>query len=145
MTRPSAKVTPFGHNVPTGFTASKLLWLVRHEPEAWERVRSVMLPHDYINLQLTGVKAMEAGDASGTFGIELDPTQSELIDERFMPIEPLVLIDLTIEIDLSSRCGDGVIDLGEACDDGPSNSDTLPDACRTVPGVHRRDGLPDTR
>jgi len=33
-------------NVPTGFTASKLLWLKRNESENWRRVRSVMLPHD---------------------------------------------------------------------------------------------------
>ncbi len=56
----------FGRAVPTGFTASKLLWIARHEPEHWERVRSVLLPHDYLNFLLTGDKTMEAGDASGT-------------------------------------------------------------------------------
>ncbi len=56
----------FGHAVPAGFTASKILWLMRHEPEAWARVRSILLPHDYINFRLTGEKSMEAGDASGT-------------------------------------------------------------------------------
>ncbi|GDY02856.1 xylulose kinase [Planctomycetota bacterium] len=55
-----------GRAVPTGFTASKLTWLKRHEPANWTRVRSVLLPHDYINFCLTGVKAMECGDASGT-------------------------------------------------------------------------------
>ncbi|MDF1799164.1 MAG: FGGY family carbohydrate kinase [Planctomycetota bacterium] len=52
--------------VPTGFTASKVLWTRRHEPELWARTRRVLLPHDYINLLLTGVAAMESGDASGT-------------------------------------------------------------------------------
>ena len=56
----------FGRPVPTGFTASKLLWLARHEPENWARTKRVLLPHDYINLLLTGNAAMEAGDASGT-------------------------------------------------------------------------------
>ena len=56
----------FGHAVPTGFTASKVLWLARNEPEAWARTRSVLLPHDYVNFRLTGRKTMEAGDASGT-------------------------------------------------------------------------------
>lgn len=56
----------FGRLVPTGFTASKILWLQRHEPENWTRLRTVLLPHDYVNYRLTGVYAMEAGDASGT-------------------------------------------------------------------------------
>ncbi|MCH7872086.1 MAG: hypothetical protein IID33_10345 [Planctomycetes bacterium] len=69
-----------------------------------------------------------SSDASGTFGFELDPSDSELIDPTIRPIEPLTLLGLTIEID---PCGNGMIDAGEACDDGSSNSDTLPDACRT--------------
>jgi len=55
-----------GRVVPTGFTASKLLWLARHEPARWARVRSVLLPHDYANLWLTGERSTEPGDASGT-------------------------------------------------------------------------------
>jgi xylulokinase len=55
-----------GRAVPAGFTASKLLWLARHEPAAWARVRTVLLPHDHVNLWLTGEASMEAGDASGT-------------------------------------------------------------------------------
>ncbi|MEE8469399.1 MAG: xylulokinase [Planctomycetota bacterium] len=56
----------FGHAVPTGFTASKILWLARHKPETWARTRTVLLPHDYLNFVLTGTRCMEAGDASGT-------------------------------------------------------------------------------
>lgn len=52
--------------VPTGFTASKLLWLKEREPANWRRVRRVLLPHDYVNFALTGVARMECGDASGT-------------------------------------------------------------------------------
>ena len=62
-----------GRAVPTGFTASKLTWLQRHEPQHWARVRSVLLPHDYINFRLTGKKTMECGDASGS-GV-FDPAQ----------------------------------------------------------------------
>jgi xylulokinase len=65
--------------VPTGYTASKILWLSRHEPEAWGRVRHVLLPHDYVNLRLTGRLAMEAGDASGT-GL-FDPLARRFVDE----------------------------------------------------------------
>jgi xylulokinase len=55
-----------GRPVPVGFTASKVRWLARHEPQHWARVRRVLLPHDYVNLALTGEATMEAGDASGT-------------------------------------------------------------------------------
>jgi xylulokinase len=56
----------FGRHVPAGFTASKILWLKRHEPEHFARLAHVLLPHDWINYRLTGELAMEAGDASGT-------------------------------------------------------------------------------
>ncbi len=55
-----------GRAMPCGFTAPKILWLARHEPDNWRRTRSVLLPHDYVNFWLTGEKTMEAGDASGT-------------------------------------------------------------------------------
>jgi xylulokinase len=50
----------------TGYTAPKILWVRQHEPQHWEKTASVLLPHDYINWWLTGVKSMEYGDASGT-------------------------------------------------------------------------------
>ena len=52
--------------LPAGYTASKVLWLTRHEPEHRARLRHVLLPHDYLNLWLTGRRCAEAGDASGT-------------------------------------------------------------------------------
>ena len=55
-----------GNGIPAGFTASKILWLKKREPENYARLRWVLLPHDYINFRLTGRKTMECGDASGT-------------------------------------------------------------------------------
>ena len=49
-----------------GFTAPKILWLKNHEPENYQRLRHVLLPHDYLNFYLTGNYFMEHGDASGT-------------------------------------------------------------------------------
>ena len=49
-----------------GYTAPKILWLKRHEPQNYQRLRHVLLPHDYINFHLTGNFFMEYGDASGT-------------------------------------------------------------------------------
>jgi len=55
-----------GNAMLPGYTAPKLLWLKENEPANFDRVRSVLLPHDYLNFHLTGVKRMEYGDASGT-------------------------------------------------------------------------------
>ena len=55
-----------GNAVLPGFTASKILWLKKHEPENYKRLATVLLPHDYLNFWLTGEKVMEYGDASGT-------------------------------------------------------------------------------
>ncbi len=49
-----------------GYTAPKILWLKRHEPHNFKRLRRVLLPHDFLNLHLTGNAFMEFGDASGT-------------------------------------------------------------------------------
>jgi len=62
----SAVFKLIGTKLKTGYTASKLLWLKHHEPENYAKIRSVLLPHDYINFWLSGEKSMEAGDASGT-------------------------------------------------------------------------------
>lgn len=50
----------------TGFQLPKLLWLRKHEPENYARVRYVLLPKDYIRFKLTGELATDASDASGT-------------------------------------------------------------------------------
>lgn len=50
----------------TGFTAPKILWLRRHEPEQYARVTRVLLPKDYVRYRLTGALATEVSDASGT-------------------------------------------------------------------------------
>lgn len=55
-----------GNQVAAGFTASKVLWLLENEPENFDRLALVLLPHDYINFWLTGEAKTECGDASGT-------------------------------------------------------------------------------
>ncbi|WP_027184994.1 xylulokinase [Desulfovibrio inopinatus] len=61
-----AVVAATGNSMAAGFTAPKLAWLKENEPEAYERVATVLLPHDYLNFWLTGEKKTECGDASGT-------------------------------------------------------------------------------
>src|ERR1044071_9869938 len=59
-------IKAIGNAVPPGFTASKILWLKKHEPQNFKRLATVLLPHDYLNFWLTGERVMEYGDASGT-------------------------------------------------------------------------------
>lgn len=49
----------------TGFTAGKLLWVRRHQPDVYAKCRHILLPKDYIRYQLTGAFATEVSDASG--------------------------------------------------------------------------------
>ncbi len=49
-----------------GFTAPKILWVRRHEPAVYARTASVLLPKDYVRFRLTGARATEVSDASGT-------------------------------------------------------------------------------
>ena len=55
-----------GNRALPGFTAPKLLWLRRHEPDAYARIAHVLLPKDYVRLRLTGEHATDVADASGT-------------------------------------------------------------------------------
>jgi xylulokinase len=55
-----------GNRALTGFTAPKLLWLRRHEPDVYARICRIALPKDYVRLRLTGEWAIDAADASGT-------------------------------------------------------------------------------
>jgi D-xylulose kinase len=55
-----------GNQFLPGYTAPKIVWLAAHEREAYARTARMCLPHDYLNLWLTGEFITEAGDASGT-------------------------------------------------------------------------------
>jgi len=85
-----------GRRIPVGFTASKILWLKRHEEKNWRRVQHVLLPHDFLNERLTGRPVMEAGDASGTGFFDpvrraFDEEVMEWIDPRLRELVPPLL------------------------------------------------------
>jgi len=61
-----AVIEKVGMDMLPGFTAPKILWLKRNEPENFANLATVLLPHDYLNFYLTGKPRMEYGDASGT-------------------------------------------------------------------------------
>ncbi|HET6518393.1 MAG TPA: xylulokinase [Geminicoccaceae bacterium] len=60
-----------GNPALTGFQAPKILWLRDSEPEAYRRVRHVLLPKDYVRYRLTGALATDASDAAGTLLLDL--------------------------------------------------------------------------
>lgn len=55
-----------GNRCLEGFTAPKLLWVREHEPEVYSRIRTVLLPKDYVRFRLTGRLATDVSDAAGT-------------------------------------------------------------------------------
>jgi xylulokinase len=55
----------------TNFTLTKLLWVREIEPSNWKRVAHVMLPKDYVRFRLTGERAIDMADASGTLMLDV--------------------------------------------------------------------------
>jgi len=76
-----------GNRALTGFTAPKLLWLRRHEPEVFGRIARIMLPKDYVRLRLTGEWATDVADASGTLLLDVARRSwsAEVLDALELP------------------------------------------------------------
>jgi xylulokinase len=82
-----------GNPALTAFTLPKLMWIREHEPEAWGRVRSVLLPKDYVRFRLTGERATDVADASGTLMFDVanrrwsqPMLQASGIDDGLLPL-----------------------------------------------------------
>lgn len=60
-----------GRNPTPGVTATKLLWLREHEPDTFAATKTVLLPKDYVRLKLSGDKASDRADSSGTMWLDL--------------------------------------------------------------------------
>jgi len=78
-----------GNTVMPGFTAPKLLWLKKHEPDVFKKISKVLLPKDYIRLKLSGDYASDLSDASGTAWLD--------VGKRVWSPQLLAATDLTIE------------------------------------------------
>lgn len=92
----------------TGFQLPKLLWLRNHEPDNYRRVKSLLLPKDYVRFKLTGVKATEVSDASGT-GI-LDVPNRRWSQEMLsaLSIEASILPEVFESPQVTGRTADGI-------------------------------------
>jgi len=78
----------------TGFTAPKILWVRKNEPDIYEKTVKVLLPKDYIRFRLTGTFATEVSDASGTL----------LFDVKNRTWSKTVLDELQIDASLMPEC-----------------------------------------
>src|SRR5881296_3334931 len=74
------------------FTLTKLLWVRENEPENWKRVRWVLLPKDYVRFRLTGERATDMADASGTLLLDVahrrwsqEMLDSAALEESLLP------------------------------------------------------------
>jgi xylulokinase len=74
-----------GNRALAGFTAPKLLWMREHEPELYARIRSILLPKDYVRLRLCEEHAIDVADASGT--LLFDVAQRRWSDEVLAALE----------------------------------------------------------
>jgi xylulokinase len=80
-----ACIEKVGNPIVAGYTASKIRWLRKKHAQVYRKLDCILLPHDYLNLYLTGERCMEAGDASGTGFLD--------ISERRWSAEMLRAID----------------------------------------------------
>jgi xylulokinase len=80
-----------GNRALAGFTAPKLLWMREHEPELFAQIRSMLLPKDYVRLRLTGERATDVSDASGTllFDVGARAWSAPLMDT--LELDPAIL------------------------------------------------------
>jgi xylulokinase len=78
-----------GNPVLTGFQSPKILWLSEAEPEAYRRLRHVLLPKDFVRYRLTGGFATDASDAAGTLLLDLKERNwsEEILDALEIPRE----------------------------------------------------------
>jgi xylulokinase len=97
-----------GNRALTGFTAPKLLWLRRHEPDVYARIAHVLLPKDYVRLRMTGERAIDAADASGTllFDVGARRWSEEVLDALEFPHEWLPPVYESPEVPGAPGAGD---------------------------------------
>jgi xylulokinase len=77
-----------GNRALPGFTAPKLLWLQRNEPDVHARIRHILLPKDYVRFRLLGERTIDAADASGTllFDVARRRWSEEVCDALEVPL-----------------------------------------------------------
>jgi xylulokinase len=110
------KVIQYTSNPPlTNFTATKLLWVKKHEPSIYSRIDKVLLPKDYIRYKLTNEFATEVSDASGTlfFDVKNRCWSEEMIRKLEINYEWLPQVHESLEVS-GKVCSKGAMETGLA-------------------------------
>jgi xylulokinase len=105
-----------GNRALPGFTAPKLLWLQRHEPDVHARIRHVLLPKDYVRFRLTGERTIDAADASGTllFDVARRRWSEEVCDALQVPLDWLPSAHESTEVATAGDQAAGALGVGIA-------------------------------
>jgi xylulokinase len=77
-----------GNRALPGFTAPKLLWLRRHEPDVYAQIARIALPKDYVRLRLCGEHAIDVADASGTLLLDVAARSWSEVVVNALEIDP---------------------------------------------------------
>jgi xylulokinase len=103
-----------GNRALPGFTAPKLLWVRRYEPEVYERIAYVLLPKDYVRLKLFEELATDAADASGTLLFDVAHRQwsDEVLEALEIPAEWLPPVYESMEVGGAGDQAAGALGVG---------------------------------
>jgi xylulokinase len=119
-----AVIEKLGLTIPPGFTASKILWLKRHEPKNFGKLHTILLPHDYLNFYFTGKRTMEYGDGSGTalMNTRIRKWNQEILDaidsnlrEKLPPLQSSARPSGTVRKEIAAKfgfCDDVIVSAG---------------------------------
>ncbi len=127
---PDGLVALTGNRAFAGCTAPSLLWVRDHEPQLYGEIESILLPKDYVRLRLTGERATDAVDASGTLlfdvarrrwsgpvleALELDPAWLPRVHESPAPAGRLGRVPVAAGAgdEVAAAVGNGVVHQGD--------------------------------
>ncbi len=105
-----------GNMAMAGFTAPKLLWLRQHEPAVFAQTRTVLLPKDWLRLQMTGELVSDMSDASGTLWLDV---AARAWSEAMLDACGLTLSHMPRLVEGSAPSGELAIDVAQAWGMGP--------------------------
>jgi xylulokinase len=105
-----------GNRALPGFTAPKLLWLQRHEPDVHAGIRHILLPKDYVRFRLTGERTIDAADASGTllFDVARRRWSEEVCDMLEVPLDWLPSAHESTDVATAGDQAAGALGVGVA-------------------------------
>lgn len=95
------KLSSYTANIAfAGFTAPKLLWMRKHEPELFERISKIMLPKDFIAYRMTGIHSTDVSDASGMLLMDVEKKcwSKEMLDICGLRLEQMPRIFESSEV-----------------------------------------------